>query len=223
MAKPEYGVALYGEPKYSEGFKSFDYVNPEAPKGGVLNEAAYSGFDTVNPFVINGVAAPGIGLTHDTLMKQSADEQFTLYGLIAETIDISDDRQTVAFKINPKACFSDGSSIKAEDVLFSFNILKEKGLPTYRAYYRDVLSVETPQEDLIVFHLSPTTNRELPLILGDLPVLSKRGINFFMLKNVSNCCSFCDFVVLFFNIDNYMATIGCQLIRSIYIRILQQP
>ena len=172
-AKPEHGVALYGEPKYAAGFTTFDYVNPDAPKGGSLHEAAYSTFDTLNPFVITGVAAPGLGLTHDTLMKQSADEPFSLYGLIAESIDISDDRTRVAFKLNPRARFSDGSPITAQDVLFSFNILRDKGIPMYRAYYRDVESVDTPTPDTVVFRLSEKTNRELPLILGELPILSK--------------------------------------------------
>ena len=172
-ARPESGVALYGDPKYPAGFDHFDYVNPSAPKGGLLRQASFSAFDTLNPFVLTGISAPGVGLMHDTLMKQSADEPFSLYGLIAETIDISDDRQTVTFRINPRARFSDDSPITADDVVFSFNLLKEKGVPMYRAYYRDVLSVETPDKETVIFHLSPVTNRELPLILGELPVLSK--------------------------------------------------
>ena len=145
-AHPESGVALYGDPKYPTGFDHFDYVNPQAPKGGLLRQASYSAFDTLNPFVLTGISAPGVGLMHDTLMKQSADEPFSLYGLIAETIDISDDRQTVTFKINPHARFSDDSPITADDVIFSFNLLRDKGSPMYRAYYRDVLSVEAPDK-----------------------------------------------------------------------------
>ena len=173
QAKPQHAEALYGEPKYPAGFTAFDYVNPNAPKGGVLREASFSAFDTLNPFVINGMSAPGIGLTHDTLMKQSADEPFTLYGLIADSIDISDDRRTVTFHINPRARFSDNSPITAEDVVFSFHTLRDKGVPMYRAYYRDVTSTETPAPDTVVFHLGESANRELPLILGELPVLSK--------------------------------------------------
>lgn len=173
MAKPVHGVALYGETKYEQGFHHFDYVNPNAPKGGILREATFSSFDTLNPFVINGVAAPGVGLMYDTLMKQSSDEAFSLYGLVAESVEISEDRSAVTFYINPKARFSDDTPITAEDVSFSFNILRERGLPMYRAYYRDVLSVEVITPYKIVFRLSPKTNRELPLILGELPVLSK--------------------------------------------------
>ena len=173
FAAPVHGVALYGEPKYEQGFQHFDYVNPNAPKGGVLKEAAFSSFDTLNPFVINGVAAPGVGLMYDTLMKQSADEAFSLYGLVAESVDISEDRTVVKFHINPNARFSDGSLITADDIIFSFNVLRDKGIPMYRAYYRDVLSVDAENPQTVVFTLSPKTNRELPLILGELPVLSK--------------------------------------------------
>ena len=173
FAAPVHGVALYGEPKYEQGFQHFDYVNPNAPKGGVLKEAAFSSFDTLNPFVINGVAAPGVGLMYDTLMKQSADEAFSLYGLVAESVDISEDRTVVKFHINPNARFSDGSLITADDIIFSFKVLRDKGIPMYRAYYRDVLSVDAENPQTVVFTLSPKTNRELPLILGELPVLSK--------------------------------------------------
>lgn len=173
VAAPIGSVALYGIPKYEAGFTAFDYVNPNAQKGGVLHQASYSPFDTLNPFVINGVSAPGIGLTYDTLMKQSEDESFSLYGLIADTIDISNDRKTVRFHINPKARFSDNTPVTADDVIFSFQILRDKGVPMYRAYYRDVVSVDSPDSQTVVFHLADTPNRELPLILGELPVLSQ--------------------------------------------------
>lgn len=172
-ATPAAGVALYGRPKYPAGFPAFEYVNPDAPKGGSLHQAAYSSFDTLNPFVLSGVAAPGVGLMYDTLMKASLDEPFSLYALVADSIDISPARDRVAFHINPRAAFSDGSPITAADVAFSFDALKEQGIPMYRAYYRDVARVETPDDHTIVFHLSPPVNRELPLILGELPVLSR--------------------------------------------------
>ncbi len=172
-AAPQSGIAMHGKPKYTANFQAFDYVNPDAPKGGTLKQAAIGSFDTFNPFVINGVAAAGIGLTYDTLMKQSADEPFSLYALIAESIEIDTQRHRVIFKINPKARFSDNTPITPEDVVFSFNILKEKGLPTYRAYYQDVLRVEATETD-VIFYINPqVSNRELPLILGELPVLSK--------------------------------------------------
>ena len=138
MAMPQHGISMHGSPKYTDGFKSFDYVNPTAPKKGTLNQGAIGMFDTFNPYVINGIAPAGIGLTHDTLMKQSLDEPFSLYGLIASGIDVPDDRSWVAFDLNPQATFSDGSPITPEDVIFSFEILRDKGLPTYRYYYADV-------------------------------------------------------------------------------------
>ncbi len=167
--------ALHGEPKYKKGFSSFDYVNVSAPNGGELKQASFGSFDSFNPFSINGVSPAGIGLTHDTLMKQSADEAFSLYGLIADGFYIIPNQKGVAFHINPKAVFNDGSQITAQDVLFSFNILKEKGSPTYRYYYRDVDSVEIKDTQTIIFNFKENANnRELPFILGELPVLSKK-------------------------------------------------
>lgn len=171
----KYGAALHGELKYKDGFSSFDYVNVSAPNGGELVQASFGSFDTFNPFTINGIAPSGIGLTYDSLMKQSADEPFSLYGLIADGIDILPNNKGVAFHINPKATFNDGTKITAKDVLFSFNILKEKGVPTYRYYYRDVENVEIIDAQTIVFNFKKNIeNKELPFILGELPVLSSK-------------------------------------------------
>ena len=169
-----HGVALYGEPKLSADFKHFDYVNPDAPKTGLLKAAMTHGFDTFNPFSINGIAPAGINLMHDSLMKMSMDEDFTQYGLIAEDVELSPNRRIVTFRLNPKARFSDDTPITTEDVLFSFETLKEKGLPIYRVYYQDVERVSVLDQYRIRFFLKNTENRELPLILGQLPVLSKK-------------------------------------------------
>ncbi len=167
-------VSFMGTPKYTGDFESFDYVNPNAPRDGTLNLAAFGSFDTLNPFVINGIPPAGIGLTHDTLMKQSADEAFTLYGLVADGIDILPNGKGVAFHVNTKARFQDGTPVTAEDIVFSFHQLREKGVPTYRYYYQDVVKTETPDKQTVVFYFRPDAqNRELPLILGELPVLSK--------------------------------------------------
>lgn len=167
-------AAMHGEPKYKKGFSSFDYVNISAPNGGELKQAAFGSFDTFNPFSINGVSASGIGLTHDSLMKQSDDEPFSLYGLIADGFYILPNKKGVAFHLNESATFNDGSKITPEDVVFSFNILKEKGAPTYRYYYRDVEKVAIEGKNIIVFYfISDSQNRELPFILGELPILSK--------------------------------------------------
>ena len=166
-------LSMYGVPKYEDDFFAFEYVNPNAPKGGVLKQAAFGSFDTFNPFVIGGIAPGGVALMHDTLMKQSDDEAFSLYGLIADRVQLNSEAHTVSFHINPNARFSDGSKITPQDVVFSFNILKEKGLPVFRYYYGDVRRV-TVQGEWVVFYLNPSApNRELPLILGELPVLSE--------------------------------------------------
>jgi len=169
----DHGLSLYGRPALPPDFKHFSYVEPNAPKEGVLHEAMSNGFDTLNPFSINGVAPSGIGLMHDSLMKLNLDESFTQYGLIAQDVQLSKDRKTVIFTLNPGATFSDKSPITAEDVLFSFNTLKEKGLPIYRVYYQDVEDARILDKKRIQFLLKNTENRELPLILGQLPVLSK--------------------------------------------------
>lgn len=167
-------IAMHGTPRYANGFSSFDYVNVSAPNGGELKQASFGSFDSFNPFTINGISPAGIGLTHDSLMKQSDDESFSLYGLIADGISILPERTGVAFHINPQATFNDGSKITAEDVLFSFQTLKDKGLPTYRYYYQDVDRVEIKDPQTILFHFKQNSqNRELPFILGELPVLSK--------------------------------------------------
>ena len=174
LADFKHAACLYGTPKYPAGFEAFSYVNPTASKGGGLRQATFSSYNSLNPFVLMGMAPAGIGLTHDTLMKQSGDEAFCAYGLVADGIDVAPDQSTVRFHLNPAARFNDGSKVRAEDVVFSFNVLREKGLPTYRYYYADVAKVETPDEQTVVFHLNPQAeNRELPFILGELPVLSK--------------------------------------------------
>lgn len=173
-AAPVHALSMHGTPKYPAGFESFDYVNPDAPKRGTLNQGAIGMFDTFNPYVINGIAPAGIGLTYDTLMKQNLDEPFSLYGLIAESVEMPSDRSYVAFNINPAARFSDGSAITADDVIFSFQALRDHGVPTYRYYYADVDKVYKTSNRRVVFEFKPGAhNAELPLILGELPILSK--------------------------------------------------
>ena len=170
---PRHGIAMHGDTQYAEGFPHFDYVNPEAPKGGTLRMAVVAnGFDSFNPFVIRGVAAAGInGYLYDTLMEASGDEPFSSYGLIAESIETPEDRSYVIFNLREEARFQDGEPITAEDVKFSFDVLTTKGHPFYRNYYADVTEVTIEGERRIRFDFGETNNRELPLILGQLPVL----------------------------------------------------
>ncbi len=171
--KPVPGVALHGAPKYGPAFEHFDYVNPDAPKGGEARFAAIGSFDTLNPYVIKGQAAAGLGLLFESLMTSSADEAFSEYGLIAETIEIPDDRSSVTFTLRPQARFHDGTPITADDVIFSFETLKAKGSPFYRFYYANVAKAEKLAERQVKFTFAQTENRELPLIVGQMPVLSK--------------------------------------------------
>ena len=173
-ASPQHALALYGTPKYPSSFHHFDYVNPNAPQKGEIKFGVVGSFDSFNPFILKGNAPDGILLTYDTLMKNSDDEPFTQYGLIADQIDLAPDRSWVSFHINPNAKFSDNSSVRPEDVDFSFRMLKEKGTPSYRYYYADVEKTEILKDGWIRFVFKEgSQNRELPLILGQLPILSK--------------------------------------------------
>ena len=168
-----HALAMHGAPKYGPEFTHFDYVNPNAPKGGTVKQFGFRTFDSLNQFIIRGLPAAQIGLIYDTLMAGSADEAFTMYGLVAETIEVPEDRSWVAFTLRPEARFHDGSPITAEDVIFSFNILRDEGKPFYRAYYGNVTRVEKVGPRKVKFTFKPGENRELPLILGDLTVLPK--------------------------------------------------
>ena len=170
---PAHGVAMHGDLKYGPDFEHFDYVNPNAPKGGTVTFASIGTFDTLNPFIIKGTSADGLGFLFETLTVQSEDEPFSEYGLLAESIEMPEDRSWVAFTLRPEARWHDGRPVTVEDVIFSFDTLKEKGLPFYRAYYRNVIKAEAAGERRVKFTFEQTTNRELPLILGQLPILPK--------------------------------------------------
>lgn len=173
--EPTHGIAMHGDVHYGPDFQHYDYVNPGAPKGGELKLAVTSnGYDTFNPFILRGVSAAGAGeYLYDTLMSQSENEPFSAYGLIAEKIQVPEDRSWVTFHLNPAARFQDGEPITAEDVIFSFETLTTKGHPFFQAYYGDVANVEKIDDLTVKFSFGESTNRELPLILGQLPVLPK--------------------------------------------------
>jgi len=168
-----YGLSMYGDLKYGLGFTHFDYVNPAAPKRGDVHLAAIGTFDNLNPFILKGVAAAGIAATFDTLMESSSDEPFSEYGLLAESIEVPADRSWVIFTLRPEARFHDGSPITADDVVWTFETLTSKGHPFYRSYYSKVVKAEQLGIRRVRFSFSPGDNRELPLIIGQLPVLSK--------------------------------------------------
>ena len=169
-----HGVAMHGDLKYGPDFTAFDYVNPDAPKGGEGRQFSIGSFDNLNPYILKGQSASGIGRIFETLMTGSEDEAFSQYGLIAETVEMPEDRSWVAFTLRPEARWHDGTPITVDDVIFSLDILKTKGHPFYRAYYGDVLSAEKIGERKVKFTFADGLNRELPLIIGELPILSKR-------------------------------------------------
>ena len=168
-----HGLSMYGDLKYGPGFTHFAYTNPRAPRGGEARLAAIGTFDTLNPFVLKGLPAAGIGEIFETLTVQSGDEPFSEYGLIAETIETPADRSWVAFTLRREARFHDGSPITADDVIWTFETLKRQGHPFYRSYYSKVASVERLRERTVRFTFAPGDNRELSLIVGQIPVLSR--------------------------------------------------
>lgn len=165
-------ISLGEKAKYPH-LKYFDYVNPKAPKGGVIKNYSLGTFDSLNPFVIKGNPADGLDLVYDTLLAQSLDEDYAEYALIADDIKVAKDNSYVIFHIDKRAKFSDGVSVSAEDVKFSFDILREKGSPVFSQYYSDVKDAQVLDKQNIKFTFKTTKNRELPLILGQLQILPK--------------------------------------------------
>ncbi len=170
-AEPRHGASMYGELAYGPDFEHFAYADPNAPKGGHLKLSAIGSFDSLNPFILKGTPASNIGLIFDTLTVQSNDEPFSEYGLLAETIEIPEDRSWVAFELREGARWHDGEPVTAADVVFSFDVLREAGRPFYRSYYANVAEVTIEGERRVKFTFDETMNRELPLIIGQLPIL----------------------------------------------------
>lgn len=180
MASTTYGaqgIAQYGKPKYTDGFSHFDYVNPNAPRGGTLtlpNPDRRTSFDKFNPFTLRGVAAPGIAqLMFESLAVGSADEVSSAYGLIAEDIAVASDKMSVVFRIRPEAKFSDGSAILAGDVKHSFDTLMSSlANPQFKTVYADVKQAVVVSDRVIRFDFK-NRNPELPVMVGTLPIFSR--------------------------------------------------
>lgn len=178
IAAPSHAIAMHGTPKYPAGFSQFDYVNPDAPKGGDFRLHAIGTFDTLNPYVIKGKAAAGLhhgfGYFFETLTRRSRDEPFSLYGLLAESIEMADDRGWIEFTLRSEARFSDDTPVTVDDVIFSWRILKEHGSPNARATWSRVATVEQTGPRRVRFTFADNSDRELPLLVaGFLPILSK--------------------------------------------------
>lgn len=175
-AAPRHGISTFADLKYRADFKNFDYVNPDAPKGGAFTNVGSGGvktFDSFNGFVLDGDAAQGLDLLYDTLMTRADDEPDSVYGLIAESADVADDRRSVTFKLRPEARFADGSPVTAEDIAFTLTTLKEKGHPRYTLILRGVASATVLDPLTVRYDFTGDQLRDLPLIVAELPVLSK--------------------------------------------------
>ena len=184
-AAPSVGIAITGDPALPPNFDHLPYANPDAPKGGKITYGVVGSFDSLNPFIVQGgttsargLSDPAFGnLVFESLMMRSSDEPYTLYGLIAESIETPPDRSWVQFNLNPKATFSDGHPVTQDDVIFSMQLLRDKGTPNYKARYSKIDSVDKVGQYGIRFNIANAHDRELPLILGFMPILPKHAID----------------------------------------------
>lgn len=173
-----HAIAMHGEARWAPGFASPTYANPKAPKGGQLTQGVLGTFDSLNPFIVKGLPAANIrSYVIESLLARGYDEPFTLYGLLADSVVTDEKRSFVTFTINEKARFSDGRKVTAEDVVFSFNLLRDHGRPLFGIYYNKVARVEARDARTVHFDLIGADDRELPLILGLMPVLAKHAID----------------------------------------------
>ena len=170
-----HGVSNFGKMKYPPTFTHFDYTNPEAPKGGVLDLSVLGTFDSLNPYIVKGIPPMMINiLTSATLLEEAHDRAGESYGYAAQSVELAPDRSWVIFRLNPSAKFNTGDPVTADDVIWVFETLRTKGLPMYRTYYKNISRVEKLDSRTIKFTFNTTSNRELPLIVGQLPILSKK-------------------------------------------------
>lgn len=184
-AQPAHGIAMIGEPALPADFEHLPYVNPGAPKGGRMTYGVVGTFDSMNSFIVQGGTSSARGLrdpvfgnlVYESLLVRNDDEAFTLYGLLAETVETPADRSWVEFTLNPDARFSDGKPVTVDDVIFSIEILRDKGRPNYQAYYSKIEKIERVGERGVRFEFPNADDRELPLILGLMPILPKHAID----------------------------------------------
>ena len=177
-AKPQAGIAMQGKPQEPAGFDHFPYVNPLAPKGGRVVFGVQGSFDSLNPLIVKGAPADGVReYIYESLLARAADEPFTLYGLIAQSVETPADRSFVELSLNPEAKFSDGTPITADDIIFSHALLRDHGRPNHRSYYKKVVKVEKTGERKVRFTFDASGDREMPLIIGLMPILPHRLID----------------------------------------------
>ncbi|MEM7426683.1 MAG: ABC transporter substrate-binding protein [Pseudomonadota bacterium] len=176
QAEWRHAMAMHGNPANAAGFKHYPYVNPAAPKGGKLRISTHRNFDSTNPLIVKGVGVPGARLwTLESLMARGHDEAFTLYGLLAEAVDLPDDRSWVAFRLRKEARFADGMPVTVDDVIFSLETLRDEGRPNFGTFYSKVSRIERLGEREFKLHFSSDADREIPLIMGLMPILPKHA------------------------------------------------
>jgi peptide/nickel transport system substrate-binding protein len=176
-AEPRHAIAMHGEPAMPEGFTRVRYADPAAPKGGRLVHGVLGTFDSLNPLIVRGLALGAIrGYVVEGLMARGYDEPFTLYGLVARSVETDAERSYVTFTLDPAARFSDGKPVTPADVIFSWQLLRDKGRPNHRTYYAKVAKAEVVGDRAVRFDLAGSNDRELPLILGLMPVLAKHAV-----------------------------------------------
>ncbi len=178
VAAENYALAMHGSPALPAGFTHMPYANPDAPKGGRLIWGLLGTFDSLNPLIVRGLAVQQIrGYVVESLMARGYDEPFTIYGLLAKSVETDDTRSYVTFHLDPRARFSDGKQVTADDVLFSWRLLRDHGRPNHRQYYSKVAKADAPDPLTVRFDLTGANDRELPLILGLMPVLPRHAVD----------------------------------------------
>lgn len=173
-----HAIAMHGDPAWPADFTAPVYANPDAPKGGQLVQGVLGAFDSLNPFIVKGIPAANVrSYQIESLLARGYDEPFTLYALLADSVETDEARSHVTFTINPKARFADGKPVTAEDVIFSWQLLRDHGRPNFQIYYAKVKRADAPDARTVRFDLTGAGDRELPLILGLMPVLAKHAID----------------------------------------------
>ena len=179
QSAPSHALAMHGDPALPSDFKHLPYANPDAPKGGKITYGVQGTFDSLNPFILKSIRTTARGmwdtqygkLIFETLLYRSRDEPFTMYGLLAEKVEVPDDRSWVEFTLNPKAKWSDGVTVSVEDIIFTYELLEKKGRPPYSTRMQKIDRIEKTGERRVKFHLNEKSDREFPLIIGLTPIL----------------------------------------------------